>query len=101
MDTKWMTTLRDKDGRHSMGETGLRPDRLSWTIMTINSMLSLRPALLRLGQGLVGRTRASPGRTRPTLPIYRIAVHQNKSTFHHSRKLLETPTNPNIVTWRR
>lgn len=62
-------------------------------------MLSSLPAQLRLGHGLVGRTQARPGPTRPTLLIYQIAVNQNKTVSHHSRNLLETLTNKNIVQW--
>jgi hypothetical protein len=83
-----------------MAEKALPHDQLSLTITTINSMLSSLPAQLRRGHGLVGRTQARPGPTRPTLLIYQIAVNQNKTTFPHSRKLLETLTNKNIVQWR-
>jgi hypothetical protein len=99
MDTKLMTTLRDKDGRPSMAEKALQPDQLSLTITTINSMPSSLPAQLRLGHGLEGRTQARPGPTRPTLLIYQIAVNQNKTIFHPSPNLLETRTSQNIVQW--
>jgi hypothetical protein len=95
-DTKLMTTLQDKDGLPSMAEKAYKQDRLS-LMMIINSMLSSLQAQLRLGHGLVGRTRARPGPTQPTLLIYQIAVNKTKSISHRSRRLLETLTNPNIV----
>lgn len=101
MDTKSMTTLQGKDGLPSMAEKEYKQDPLSLMMSTINSMHSSLQVQLRLAHGHVGRTQASPGPTQPTLLIYQIAVKQNKTISHPSRRLLEILTSPSIVQWRR